>query len=245
MAQVTQAAPVNGDTHVQSAVLEDLSDAVNYRRWLADLARPYLGGWPLEVGSGLGHYVREWLPDVEHFTATEADEHRLGELRQRFAGEPRVEVRALSLPAEEIGEHTAVVALNVLEHVEDHVGALRSVARMVHPGGAIVLLVPAFPFAMSQFDRTIGHVRRYTVPSMRAALGEAELRIERLHYLNPVGLLGWYVMCTLLRQFPANGPVLQWYDRFVVPSLRRAEQGWRPPFGQSVFAVARTPDRRG
>ncbi|HET8661023.1 MAG TPA: class I SAM-dependent methyltransferase [Micromonosporaceae bacterium] len=237
-------AQVNGDTHVQSAVLEDLSDAVNYRRWLADLARPHLGARPLEIGSGVGHYVHEWLPDVTHFTATEADDYRLCALKERFAGEPKVEVRSLFLPAGETGEHTAVVGLNVLEHIEDHVEALRSVSRLVHPGGAVVLLVPAFQSAMSRFDRVVGHVRRYTAPSMRSVLAEADLHIEQLRYVNPVGLVGWYAVCKMLGQFPSNGPVLRAYDRYVVPALRRAERHWQPPFGQSVFAVARTPDRR-
>jgi len=237
-------AQVTGDTNVQSAVLEDLSDAVNYRRWLADLARPHLGARPLEIGSGLGHYAQEWLPNVTHFTATEADEHRLCALKERFVGEPKVEVRSLLLPTDETGEHTAVVGLNVLEHIEDHVGALRSVSRLVHPGGTVVLLVPAFQSAMSRFDRVIGHFRRYTVPSMRSVLVAADLQIEQLRYVNPVGLFGWYVMCKMLRQFPSNGPVLRAYDQYAVPVLRRAERRWRPPFGQSVFAVARTPDRR-
>jgi len=38
---------------------------------------------------------------------------------------------------------------------------------------------------------------------------------------------------------PRNGPMLRGYDRFVVPWLRRAEDGRRVPFGQSVLAVIR------
>jgi hypothetical protein len=45
---------VTGDSRLQSDVLEDLSDAHRYRRWLADLARPYLGEHPIEIGSGTG-----------------------------------------------------------------------------------------------------------------------------------------------------------------------------------------------
>jgi hypothetical protein len=46
------------------------------------------------------------------------------------------------------------------------------------------------------------------------------------------------VVCRLLRQRPKNGPLLRAYDRVVVPVLKRAEQGRRPRFGQSVFVVA-------
>lgn len=230
---------INGDTLLQSAVLEDLSDAVNYQMWLADLIRPYLGDEPLEIGSGMGDYAALWLPDVKHFTATEGDAQRLLGLKDRFAGEPKVTVRELLLPVDETGSHSSVVALNVWEHIDDHVGALVSARRLLRPGGTVALVVPAFEAAMSRFDREIGHVRRYTTSSMEQALTAAGLRIEELRYVNPVGLISWMVVCRLLRQRPKNGLMLRTYDRMVVPLLRKAERGRKPPFGQSVFAVGR------
>lgn len=232
-------AGINGDTLLQSAVLEDLSDAVNYQRWLADLIRPYLGDEPLEIGSGIGDYAALWLPDVRHLTCTEGDEQRLLVLKNRFADEPKVTSRELLLPTEETGSHSSVVALNVWEHIDDHVGALVSAKRLLRPGGAVALVVPAFEVAMSRFDREIGHVRRYTTGLMAQALREAELEIEELRYINPVGLISWIVLCKLLRQRPKNGPLLRAYDRRIIPVLRKAERGRKPPFGQSVFAVAR------
>jgi SAM-dependent methyltransferase len=231
---------ISGDTSLQSEVLEDLSDAVNYQRWLADLARPYLGDDPIELGSGIGDYAAAWLATVPKMTVTEADESRLKVLAERFAGDPRVTVRSLFLPTDERAGHSAAVALNVLEHIEDDVAALRSVAGMLRPGGAVVLIVPAFPSAMSAFDRTIGHFRRYTVGSLRTALVDAGLELERVHYINPIGLLNWYVACRALRMTPRNGFLLRTYDRLVVPVARGLERRWQPPFGQSVFAVART-----
>jgi SAM-dependent methyltransferase len=234
---------IAGDTHLQSRVLEDLSDAVNYQRWLADLARPFLGSHPVELGSGIGDYAATWLSTVPRMTVTEADDTRLKGLVDRFADDPRVDVRPLFLPTDERGDHSAAVALNVLEHIEDDVAGLRSIGGLLRPGGAVVLIVPAFPAAMSRFDRTIGHFRRYTVASLRTALDEAGLRIEQIQYINPVGLMGWYVACRTLRLAPHNGPMVRLYDRLVVPLARRLERRWQPPFGQSVFAVARTPDR--
>ncbi len=231
---------ISGDTNLQSEVLEDLSDAANYRRWLADLTRPYLGDDPIELGSGIGDYAVDWLRTVPRITVTEADETRFKSLAERFVDDERVTVRPLLLPAEDLGEHSAAVALNVLEHVEDDVHALRSVAALVRPGGAVVLIVPAFPFAMSRFDRRIGHFRRYTVASMRAALEGAGLRVDQVRYINPIGLVNWYLACRVLRMTPRNGVLLRAYDRVVVPLARRLERRWQPPFGQSVLAVART-----
>jgi SAM-dependent methyltransferase len=232
---------IAGDSHLQSEVLEDLSDAVNYQRWLSDLCRPYLGTDVIELGSGLGYYADAWLTTAERLTVTEADESRLKVLNERFVDDPRVHVRSLFLPTTERAQHSGAVALNVLEHIDDDAAALRSVAGLLRPGGAIALIVPAFPSAMSKFDRNIGHFRRYTVSSLRAVLISAGLEPERVQYVNPIGLLNWYLACRVMGMTPHNGVLLRTYDRFVVPLARRLERRWQPPFGQSVFAVARVP----
>lgn len=232
---------ITGDQRVQSEVLEGLATAVNHRRWFVNFAVPYLGDNPIEIGSGLGDYAMEWAPHFRRFTATEADPDRLVLLKERLAGQQNIEVRQMLLPSEETNSYTGAVSYNVLEHIEDHVSALRSMGRLVRPGGAVVLIVPAFPFAMSPVDVATGHVRRYTRKSMRAALEEAGLVVERLHYANALGLLGYYLATSVFKLAPKEGPMVRFYDRFVLPATREAERLVRPPFGQSVFAVARTP----
>src|SRR5689334_25438913 len=69
-------ADITGDQRIQSEVLEGLATAVNHRRWFVELALPYLGDNPIEIGSGLGDYAIEWAEHLPRFTATEADPHR-------------------------------------------------------------------------------------------------------------------------------------------------------------------------
>jgi ubiquinone/menaquinone biosynthesis C-methylase UbiE len=236
-------AEIAGDQQVQSEVLEGLATAVNHRRWFVELALPYLGDDPIEVGSGLGDYAIEWSERMPKFTATEADPERLVSLKERMADHPSVMVRELLLPSEDTAHYSAAVSYNVLEHIEDHVGALRSIARLVRPGGAIVLIVPAFMFALSPVDVATGHVRRYTKKTMRAALTEAGLTVERLQYANALGLIGYYTATSIFKLAPKEGPMVKLYDRLVLPVTKAAESVVRPPFGQSVFAVARVPER--
>ncbi len=234
-------ADITGDQRIQSEVLEGLATAVNHRRWFVELALPYLGDNPIEIGSGLGLYAQEWATHVPRFTATEADPDRLVLLKEKLAEQTNIEVRQLLLPATEDGQHSAAVSYNVLEHIEDHVGALRSMAGLVRPGGAVILIVPAFMFAMSQVDIATGHVRRYTKKTMRAALEEAGLVVEKLHYANALGLIGYYAATSVFKLTPKEGPMVKIYDTTVLPVTKAVEKIVRPPFGQSVFAVARVP----
>ncbi len=231
-----------GDSGLQSETLESLAGAVNYNSWLTSLAAPLLGDWPIELGSGHGDHAQAWLDcGVPRISVSEVDPRRLAHLRSRFAAEPRVAVTSFDVRAAPEGDHSAYVAFNVLEHIPDDVGALRAAHRLLRPGGLVIVLVPAFEFAMSRFDRQVGHIRRYTVPSLRSALSAADLEVERVHYVNLLGLPAWFVGMRVLGLAPREGPMLAGWDRAVVPLARRWETGHRPPFGQSVFAVGRVP----
>ena len=128
-------ADITGDQRIQSEVLEGLATAVNHRRWFVELALPYLGDNPIEIGSGLGDYALEWAEHLPRFTATEADPDRLVLLKERMADHPNIDVRQMLLPSPDAnGEYSAAVSYNVLEHIEDHVGALRSMADAGPPG---------------------------------------------------------------------------------------------------------------
>jgi SAM-dependent methyltransferase len=226
---------------LQHSVLEALEGARNYNAWIAALVAPYLRDDPLEIGSGTGTYAQLWLDSgTARLTVSETEPELVEHLRERFAEDARISVRSLDLLDAPPAQHSAVVALNVLEHIADDVAGLRAAGHLVRPGGAVVVFVPAFPFAMSRFDRAIGHYRRYTVESARNALTAAGLAVEDVRYVNAPGLVAWTIGMRLLRMTPGEGVVLRSWDRAVVPVARRLEKRWHPPFGQSVLAVGRS-----
>jgi SAM-dependent methyltransferase len=231
---------LRGDRQTQHDVLEALAECANHRRWFAAFARPYLGEHPIEIGSGFGDYAKEWIPLVEKFTATEADPALLSGLQAAMGGFSNVTVRQILLPTPDRADHSCLVSYNVLEHIDDHVGALQSMARLVRPEGYIVLVCPAFPFAMSPVDIATGHVRRYTKRSMSKALTDAGLEVVQVRYANSLGLICYYAFTSVLKRQPKIGGTISFYDRLVVPVVRFLERlVGRPPFGQSVLAVAR------
>jgi SAM-dependent methyltransferase len=227
---------------LQLRVLEDLEGARNYNAWVAALALPHLGNHPIEIGSGLGGNAGRWLAaGLPRITVSDVEEETLNALRARFAGDDRVEVMQVDLTGPPRRQHSALVALNVLEHVEDDVGGLRAAHELVARGGRVVIFVPAFEFAMGSFDRAIGHHRRYTKAMLAAAFTRAGLEAEQCHYVNAPGLLAWTVGMRLLRMTPREGLALRVWDGAVIPVTRRLESRRRPPFGQSVLGIARVP----
>src|SRR5688500_6497430 len=130
----------------QELTLEILRRAVKYNAWVYELVKPYLGRDLLEIGAGIGTMTRHFLKG-SNVTATDISEGCLDRMRKDFDGYPQVKVAPLDIsrPVPESEAYDAVVCLNVLEHIEDDVQALRHMHRALRPGGRVVLYVPANP----------------------------------------------------------------------------------------------------
>jgi XTP/dITP diphosphohydrolase len=96
----------------------------------------------------------------------------------------------------------------------------------------------------TDFDRRIGHHRRYRLAPLRSQLRAAGLEPIDLRYVNAVGAVAWWVFARQLRRNPTSPRSASLFDRLAVPVVRRVESRVRLPFGQSLFAVASRPDDR-
>lgn len=222
--------------------LEVMSDAVRYRRYLLDLFEPHCGRTILEFGSGLGDLAHD-LRGYDRLTVTDVDPTCLRELAKRFSNRQEIEVKRADLREPDSVEASVdtVLAVNVLEHIVDDVRALRRMAEVVLPGGKVILFVPAYPSLYGPHDRAAGHVRRYVPKTLEAAVVDAGLRVEVLRPVNFLGGIAWWVAVRIGGCSSPRGGLVRLYDRLVVPLVRLMERGWHPPFGQSIFCVARVP----
>lgn len=219
-----------------------LDGALNYRNWILGLAEPYVRDAHdiLEVGAGHGTFTSE-LSQSATVTALELGSEALARLRERFGADPSVAVSDKSLAELATDQFDVAFLSNVLEHIEDDVQALSQLARVVKPGGHVIVFSPAFMLLYSEFDASIGHHHRYRLKVLRQKFLSAGLEIVESRYVNIVGFFSWLLMVRLLRITPENQGAVQAFDRWFVPWLRPLEQSVRVPFGQSVFVVGRVP----
>ncbi len=88
---------------------------------------------------------------------------------------------ALALPFAD-ASFDAVAAFDVIEHCDPERLALDEVHRVLRPGGRLVLSVPAYTWAWTDFDVANGHHRRYTRPRAVAAVERSGFVVERATY---------------------------------------------------------------
>jgi SAM-dependent methyltransferase len=75
-----------------------------------------------------------------------------------------------------------VTALDVLEHVDDDMVALREILRVMRDGGVLLITVPAYGFLWSEHDEALHHRRRYAASELRNKLTNAGFEVERITY---------------------------------------------------------------
>lgn len=192
--------------------------ARNWKAYWSSHVRPHLRGDVLEVGAGLGANT-ELLSDTPFTTwiALEPD----AELTRGLAL-PDARHRLMNATLGEIGgEFDAILYIDVLEHIEDDAGELARAAAHLKSGGALIVLSPAHQWLFSPFDQAIGHYRRYSLATLRAAAAKATaLAEEKVIYLDTAGLLASAANRLLLEQrMPTEAQILLW-DRWMVPVSR-------------------------
>jgi SAM-dependent methyltransferase len=228
--------------------LWDLYNLANARR-LCDFqfeqVPDEIGTRVLEVGAGIGTFSARLLEaGAQELLLIEPEEACVGELEKRFAGDRRVKVAAEFLPdAPSLGgrEGTFDFALsqNVFEHVEDDHAAVAAVAKVLRPGGRLMILVPAHPRLYGPLDKAYGHYRRYTRERLRSLVEGAGLEVERLYSFNALGILGWWAKSRTGAQGIGSSP-LKVYEAMLA-AWRPIERRFDLPVGLSLIVHARRP----
>jgi SAM-dependent methyltransferase len=136
----------------------------------------------LEIGCGTGHNL-EMLERFGRADGIEIDPAARAVAEARL-GRPIGSSPLPELTGVEDGAYDLIAILDVLEHVEEDRAALESIARKLRPGGRILIAVPAHPWMWSAHDEVNHHKRRYTKKTLKAVIGAAGLRIEKLSWFN-------------------------------------------------------------
>jgi SAM-dependent methyltransferase len=166
--------------------------------------------------------------------------------RYPYAARLRGDLTCLPFPDDTLD---LVLALDVLEHLDDDAAGLAEIARTLRPGAPAVLAVPAFQSLWGLQDELAHHRRRYRRPGLLAAVRAAGLEVERATYFNALLLPAIWAGRRILRTVPHN---LLSEAQIRVPGLNRPLRalfgGERHllrlldlPLGVSLFCLARKP----
>lgn len=226
--------------HTISNTLDLLTDTYNYNHWIYSLLRPHLGERVLEVGAGIGN-ITQFLLGCQQVVTIDIEEKyaaALAETSKVHRNLVSINRGVLDIPCETVPEDSfdTVLCINVLEHVEDDLRAIQAMLSVLKPWGKLFLYVPACHWAYGTLDKELGHHRRYSKQSLKALASSANARLVQLHFVNFVGIFGWF-WAARIRKDDVIRRENAWLMDKMVPYIFALESFIKPPFGQSLVSV--------
>jgi SAM-dependent methyltransferase len=221
--------------------LELFKHAHNWKNYYASFIKKYLINDVLEVGAGIGETTRSlcdgnqksWLcvePDAE-LTKEIAIKKENGYLPSF------IEIVTNTLDGVDSNrKFDAIIYIDVIEHIEDDTDELKKASSFLKPGGHLIVLVPAHNYLYSEFDKSIGHFRRYN-KKMLLDVAPKELKQLDLRYLDSLGLLASLANKWFLKQDYPELKQIKFWDNFIIPISRITDLVTFYSIGKTVIGI--------
>jgi SAM-dependent methyltransferase len=221
--------------------LESLEEAHHYNSSLIGLMKPYVrtGSALLDFGAGTGTFSKLWKESQFSISAVEPDPTLNAKLNARG-------IRAVSgidaLQTQD--QFDLVYSLNVLEHIEDDFAIAQKLFEHVKPGGTLFIYVPAFQILYSDFDKKVGHFRRYS----KSRLGKLGSSIKggtvvKISYFDTLGFLLAFTFKMLgFKSDQVTAKKILFFDRWIFPFNQILDPVFGNWFGKNLYVAVKKSD---
>ncbi len=212
-----------------------------FNEWMYKTITVYSKGRILEIGSGIGNISKYFIRDNKEIVLSDIDDNYCKILKEKFNKtvlnidlvHPDFDKEYLSL----LNSFDSIIALNIIEHIEDDNLAVANCKKLLKSGGNLILLVPAYQFLYSSFDIGLNHYRRYSKKSLKNIVSKNDLKIKKLFHFNVIGILGWVFYGKLLRKKVIPEKKMKLFN-FFTPVLKFVDIITLNKIGLSVVCVS-------
>jgi SAM-dependent methyltransferase len=225
--------------------LEIFSKAPAVNRWLYERISGSLQGHILEIGSGIGNISTFLLKNQSAVSLSDLRPEYCGLVENKFKGHPHLKgVYELDLSltdfnvkyADLMEKFDTVIALNVIEHIEDDLRAIRNAKSLLRNHGKLIVLVPAGQWLYNSLDRELGHYKRYTKTGLKGLMESAGFAVTDCHFFNAAAIPGWWFSGNILKEKIISSSKLNLYNQ-LVPLFRITDWFISPFTGVSVISA--------
>lgn len=221
--------------------------APNYAKWIYEFIYPYIGNTILEVGAGCGTISTILLSKTNcQLVALEPSKKMFDILLNTIKDYlDNNRVNAIHGSLREASNKLrgkvfdTVIYINVLEHIDRDSYEINMAKEFLVEGGSIAIFSPALPSLYGQFDKNVGHYRRYRLSQLISLVESSGLKVVEARYTDIIGMVLWWIKYRLFGSSELELRSVKIFDKLIVPINRAIEKILRVPIGKSILVIAR------
>jgi ubiquinone/menaquinone biosynthesis C-methylase UbiE len=223
---------------ISSGIL--MENANNFITCTFDNVKKYVNGKVLEVGGGSGNFSKLISAKAKTLSIIEIKKKSIIYLKKKLKNHKNINILEKNLfDINKNKKFDTIVLFDVLEHIKKDELALKKLLSLLTKNGHLIIKVPAFSFLYSNYDRLIGHYKRYKKKDFFVFQKKLDFFIKEIYYFDPIGALGWWFnYCFLKKDEKSNSTTkfqIKFYDRYLMPIIKFI--GTNFFFGITLFVI--------
>lgn len=228
-------------THYIGNELEVFKYAQNWKNYYAKFLKPLLKGDVLEVGAGIGETTHSLCDGTQTaWVCLEPDRKLINEITDKKKSgylPALIEIKEGTLTAiESSRKFDAIIYIDVIEHIERDAEEIQNACSFLKIGGHLMILVPAHNYLFSEFDKAIGHFRRYNKKMLIDTVPKNLKKVD-MRYLDSVGLLASLTNKWFLKQEHPQLKQIKFWDNFIIPFSKILDRVLGYSIGKTVLGI--------
>ena len=218
--------------------LEHFDRSKNFRHYQYSLIKNYVKDNILEVGAGNASFLEtnNLIKKFSKIELTDINYNFYKKLKEKYKDTDNIKVYNKKINEIDSNFET-IFYLDVVEHIEDDKAEILKAFNKLNTGGHLIIMVPAFQYLYSDYDKEIGHYRRYKTNFFKEFAKENNIKCKKLIYFDCIGF--FFLIINKLIKIKGSSKVgfgtLVW--NILVPISRILDKILLHSVGKSILCV--------
>jgi len=214
--------------------LDTFDAAKKFRNYQIYYLKSYIKDPFLEVGAGKGGLTNLYEKFTKDITLLEPDNKLFQILKKKFK---RKKIKIKNQTIDKIKfKYQTIIYFDVLEHIKDDLKEVKVASKKLKKSGNLIFNVPAHQLFYNEFDKAVGHFKRYNKKDFQDIEKKTDLKIEKLIYYDSIGLL-FLILNKIFRLKKTNLKNKIYFWNILIPLSKIIDKLTFNKFGKSLLCV--------
>lgn len=217
--------------------LQSFDNAEKFRKYQLEIIRKYIRNKKiLDVGSGSGGLIKYYQMETKNISIFEPSKNLYNKIKKKFKNS---KINYFNNKNKIKQKYDSILYMDVIEHIEDYENEINFILKKINKKGFLIINVPAFNFLYTDFDKSVGHIKRFTKKDFYYLSKKFNLKIKKLEYYDSIGFilifLSKYLLAFYLKTRNVSTNVKIW--NFLIPLSKKIDKILYNKIGKSLICV--------